>query len=330
MSNNLNLHHDIFTIAYSSDEEWLQLRRQGIGGSDAAAVMGLSKYKSPLQCYRDKVEERDTNADNVHTRKGKTLEPVIREQYVIPYMEAKGYNVEHPDVMLINRRCHWLRANLDGLAIPKDLNGKTFADNIVIEIKWVSEYAESRWFGDEYCGIPAEYYAQVQHYMCVTGASKAIVCALFDSSWEMHYFEVPYDLKFAVKLLDATKSFYERNLKANVPPRITISLDKEDELQLLSTTPAVTTPSEELREKCRQYTALKDELAALEKEVQKLHDDIFADYLEGKVPDGQFKMSVSKRTTVRVDQHRLKTMYPDVYEDCKSTNEYTVHTVKRI
>ena len=36
--------------------EWLRLRQKGIGGSDAAAIAGLNKYKSPIQVYYEKVE----------------------------------------------------------------------------------------------------------------------------------------------------------------------------------------------------------------------------------------------------------------------------------
>ena len=327
---NLQDNTDLDVIKYSSEEEWLQLRRFGVGGSDAAAVMGLSKYKSPLQCYKEKLGlVQEDLSDNVFIRKGKDLEALIRDQYVVPYMYEKGYYVRHPEFMLVNKKCPWLRANLDGIAIPVNTIGKTFTDNIVIEIKWVSEHAEVNWFGDSYCGVPANYYAQVQHYMSVTGASKAIVCALFDKDWTMHYFEVPYDVRFSIDLLHKTRCFYEYNLLPGIPPRITPSMDKEDVLDKVLNPPKTYTPSAEMSEKCTKYSMLKDQMKTLEAEVDALHDDILAMYHEGSIPESGFRVSASKRSTVKINQKKLEEEFPDAYEACKVTSVYAVHTIRR-
>lgn len=321
---------DLDVITFNSEEEWLSLRQEGIGGSDAAAVMGISKYKSPLQCYKEKLGlVTNDNSDNIFIRKGKDLEALIRDQYVVPYMYEKGYHVRHPECILINKTCPWLRANLDGIAVPIDPTGKSFMDNIVIEIKWVSEYAEANWYGDDYCGIPANYYAQVQHYMTVIGASKAIVCALFDRDWSMHYFEVPYDVRFSMELLQQTHKFYKYNLQQGVPPRITPSLDKPEVLDKILNPPAVYTPSSEMSQKCANYSMYKEQIKELEKAAQALHDDIIAMLYEGSIPDSGFRVSSSKRSRTSVDTKKLEEEFPDAYEACKTVSEYAVHTIRK-
>lgn len=327
---NLDGNGDLSIITFRTEAEWLAYRQEGIGGSDAAAVMGISKYKSPLRVYKEKLGiVHEDQSDNVFIKKGKDLEALIRDQYVAPYMFEKGYFVRHPDFMIRNATCPWLIANLDGIAVPVDTLGKTFTDNIVIEIKWVSEYAENNWFGDEYCGIPANYYAQVQHYMTVTGASKAIVCALFDKNWTMHYFEVPYDIKFAVQLLKDTGNFYNNNLVKKVPPRLMPSLDKEEVLDKLLNPPVTYTQSHEMECKCASYSVYKEQIKELEKAANTLHDEIIAMYCEGYIPERGFRVTASKRTRTAIDSKKLEEEYPDAYEACKTESEYAVHTIRK-
>lgn len=327
---NLQDNKDLSIVNYSSEAEWLRIRQDGIGGSDAAAVMGISKYKSPLRVYKEKIGlVHDDQSDNVFIKKGKDLEALIRDQYVVPYMYEKGYYVRHPEFMLQNSNCPWLLANLDGIAVPVDTLGKDYTHNIVIEIKWVSEYAESNWFGDDYWGVPANYYAQVQHYMTVTGASKAIICALFDKDWSMHYFEIPYDIQFSLKMLGETERFYNHNLGRGIPPRITPSLDKDEVLDALLNPPTKYVPSEEMTQKCASYTMYKEQIKELEKYAQTLHDDIIAMYCEGAVPTNGFRVYSSKRTRTVIDTKKLEEEYPDAYEACKTVSEYATSTIRR-
>ena len=63
---NLDSNRDLYIVQYSSEEEWLKLRHDGIGGSDAAAVMGISKYKSPLKVYKEKLGfVHEDQSDNI-------------------------------------------------------------------------------------------------------------------------------------------------------------------------------------------------------------------------------------------------------------------------
>ena len=78
---NLHNHSDLEVVEYNSDAEWLSLRKKGIGGSDVAAIMQLSKYTSPLKLYKIKIGElEDDLSDNVFVKKGKDLEYLIRDK----------------------------------------------------------------------------------------------------------------------------------------------------------------------------------------------------------------------------------------------------------
>lgn len=317
-----NLHDNLrlSCIQYNSDEEWLELRKQGIGGSDIGAILKLSKYSSPLKVYKSK-QECAEQVDSVNIRKGKALEPLIRESYVKPALLEMGYRVEHPDVMFVNNSCPWLIANLDGIAVP--LEPKSYRDNMVIEIKWVSELGEQRWNGDDYCGVPAEYYAQVQHYMCVTGIQKTLVCALFDSTWEMHYYPIKFDTSFVMRMLDTSEHFYKHNMAHHIAPEPMLEIDREDILAELvdGRMPKHSVPSLELSQKCAEYTALKEELRVKEHYLKELADDIVSAYRAGESPEAPFRVKLSTYKRKSFDADGLKKANPKLYEDFLTFND---------
>ncbi|MCX4321231.1 MAG: YqaJ viral recombinase family protein, partial [Lachnospiraceae bacterium] len=45
-------------------EKWLELRKQGIGGSDAGAVCGVNPYSSPMKVFQDKTGDETEEIDN--------------------------------------------------------------------------------------------------------------------------------------------------------------------------------------------------------------------------------------------------------------------------
>ena len=65
-----------------SYEEWLQLRKTGIGGSDAAVILGISPFKSTWELWNEKVKELQTLPEETEAAYwGKLLEPVVREEF---------------------------------------------------------------------------------------------------------------------------------------------------------------------------------------------------------------------------------------------------------
>ncbi|MFR4400922.1 MAG: YqaJ viral recombinase family protein, partial [Peptococcus niger] len=56
-----------------SQEEWLEQRKKGIGGSDAGAICGLNPWKSAVEVYLDKLGELPPVEDNERMRMGVTL-----------------------------------------------------------------------------------------------------------------------------------------------------------------------------------------------------------------------------------------------------------------
>jgi putative phage-type endonuclease len=184
----------------NAHEQWLQERRSGIGGSDAAAILGLSKWKTPLEVYMEKRGELAPRPDNESMRWGRVLEPVIRQQYA----ERTGRVVRVPDYIVYHQDHSFMLANLDGVT----------DDRRVVEIKTART---SQGWGDPGTDeVPQEYLLQVQHYMAVTGFGVADVAVLIGGS-DFRVYEVPADRELQEMLIESEAEFWHR-VEQGIPP----------------------------------------------------------------------------------------------------------------
>ena len=307
---------DLSAITFADDEEWLELRKAGIGGSDAGALMGLSPYESPLSVYRTKVENRVKNLDdNANVRRGKDLEDLILTKYVQPELRKWGYLVEKPTFIITNSKYPYLRANLDGVA--RSMTGTDYTSSMVIEIKCISEYGTTNWDGPDYCGVPAYYYAQVQHYMAVTGMNVAYIFALFDKTWTVKHYRIPRDDAFISKMLKVLSTFYNINMNMHIPPMAVLSKDSKDLVE--SGAPLrdndSDTPSDEMSELVKRYKELSTSEKTLKTDIKTTQDRIFELWKTGNKPsDPNMKVNFKQITMQRLNTAKLKQDKPDLYE----------------
>ena len=153
-----------------SHREWLACRQLGLGGSDAGAVIGVNKYKSNTDLWREKVGEYkpDDISDKPAVKYGKEAEEHIRALFALDYPE---YSVEYHEFrMYCNETDKFMYATLDGEFTTPD--GKCG----VLEIKTTTIQNSSQW--EEWTDkIPDSYYAQVLHQLHCTGYDFAILRA---------------------------------------------------------------------------------------------------------------------------------------------------------
>jgi putative phage-type endonuclease len=158
-------------------EQWLAERRLGLGGSDAAAVLGLSPWKTNVELWEEKTGRREDKdiSDDPYVQYGVAAEPIIRAQFAIDYPQ---YDIEHQEnISVASSEYQQLRASLDGKLIERE-TGRIG----VLEIK--AAIINSRADRDKWNGaIPQHYYTQILHNMIVTGADFAVLKARLVSNW---------------------------------------------------------------------------------------------------------------------------------------------------
>lgn len=151
-------------------DEWLECRKNGIGGSDAACVMGLNKYKSNLQLWREKagiLQPKDIS-DKPAIIYGKKAESYLRELFSLDF---PNFKIEYHEYrMYANDEYPFIYATLDGELIDE------ICKKGILEIKTTTINNSVQWSEwDE--RIPDNYYIQVLHQMLATGYEFVILKA---------------------------------------------------------------------------------------------------------------------------------------------------------
>lgn len=138
-----------------SRAEWLSARKAGIGGSDAAAIIGLNPFSSPLAVWADKTstDEPQEESENEAIWLGNVLEDHVARRYA----EESGLNIVRCNQMMQSIEHPFMLANID-----RRVKGK----RIGVEIKTTSSFTKTDFAGGD---VNPWYYAQCMHYLAVTG-----------------------------------------------------------------------------------------------------------------------------------------------------------------
>jgi putative phage-type endonuclease len=188
-------------------QAWLEARRAGIGGSDCAAALGLSPWKTPYQLWQEKRGLAVDQPDNWAMRWGRTMEAELRQHY----SDVTGRAVLVPTDMLRHPRHEWMVANVDGGT----------EDKRIVEIK-TSRSADG-WGEPGTDQIPQHYLLQVQHYLCVTAYPVAdVVLGIYGR--EPAIYEVPADAELQQMIVDGEAEFW-RAVTEGDPPEPTSYAD---------------------------------------------------------------------------------------------------------
>ena len=199
----------ITVYRFSSQEEWKEGRKKYIGGSDAAAVLGMNPYKTNTRLWEEKtgVVEAEDISDKPYVIYGHKAEDHLRELFRLDFPE---YEVFHEaDAFIVNDRYPWAHASVDGLLRDKDNRLG------ILEIKTTNimqSMQKEKWNNR----IPDNYFLQILHYMMVTEAEFAVLKAQLKYEFReslfltRHYFIERIEVEEDIRILEqAERKFWK-------------------------------------------------------------------------------------------------------------------------
>ncbi|RCM97835.1 putative phage-type endonuclease [Pseudomonas aeruginosa] len=193
-----------------SRDEWLSVRKHGIGSSDAAAAVGLNPYQSQLELWLEKtgrdalLPKSDPHDEDSPTYWGNILEPIVATHYP----QRTGNRVrrinavlQHPDPTL-----NWMLANIDREVIGA-------SDVQILECKTAGINGARLWKD----GVPVYVQLQVMHQLAVTGKLAADVAVLLGGQHlEIHRIE--RDDELIARLIELERDFWNYVQRDTPPP----------------------------------------------------------------------------------------------------------------
>lgn len=284
-------------------------RRSFLGGSDAAAAVGLSPYRSRFALWLEKTGQvpeqvRDTEA----MAWGRRLEPLVIDEALdvlrlrgVAGMQVEVAHPEHP----------WMRGHVDAL-IHEEPDGPA----IPLEAKTVGEWSADQW--EE--GVPDWCLIQVHHYLaCLPDAPEAIVAALLGGQ-RLVIHRIPRDPAAEALLVEQEAAFW-RLVESRTPPEVDGSEATSEALRRAfpgrEDHPSVQAAPEALAA-CERFKKARIEVARWEAEQEAAANAIRAalgdatDLLVGDKVLATWRPSVSHRLSSEL----VKKWYPEVYAEC--------------
>ena len=291
---------------------WLAARRLGIGGSDVAAILGLSRWKTAVDVWLDKLGRLPPQPETEAMRFGTLLEPVIIEEF----SRRTGMEVRRGLPMQQHEQHTFMLASLDGLVEDRQA---------IVEAK-TARMADG-WGEDGTAEIPPYYQTQVAHYMAVTGAVVAFVPVLIGGS-DFRIYEVERDEGFIADLVEAERAFWFDHVLAEVPPE---PVNAADALRLWARDDGSEFEvGEEIADKVARLKVAKAELKVMEERIAFLDDAVriaFAEHAALRF-GGETIATYKAQSRKTVDLNALEAAHPDIVAMFRRTSESRVLRLK--
>ena len=276
-----------FTVVpYTTRQEWLDLRRTGIGASDIAAVLGVSPWSTPRQVWIQK-----TTPEAPEAMTNEDMEWGLRMEGLILAEAEDRLGLDFvPQLLVRSDERPWMMATVDGIT-----------DGAVLEVKKVDD-----WSWDE---IPDHYMMQVQWQLAVTGYDKGWIAALHRGR-RLELYPVLRDEEVIAGLVEAGERFWLLVEQVEPPP---VSADDSEYLGWLW--------PDSVEEAVEIVEALADELVAAKRDADAAESRF--EEVKARVKDAMGKADtavVGQRVAVtwktspnnRVDVKMLRAEEPDI------------------
>lgn len=296
---------------FKDHDEWLSIRHKYIGGSDASAVVGMNPYKSRYTLWAEKTDKIPQFEGNITTKVGAYLEQLVADMFE----EETEKKVRKKNRTMVNDNYPFACANVDRLVV---------GEKALLEIKTTNSIPLMKTLrnSDEF---PEAYYAQVVHYLAVTGLDKAYLAVLINCR-EFKVYELERDQAEIDALMEAEKEFWKL-VETDTPPAADGDASTSETLTTLYPESNGETVNlfgfdndlkqyTDLQAQIKALTTLKDEMANKVKEYMKE---------ASRAESDKFKVSWTSSVRRTFDAKRFASDHPDI-----NLEDYYKETSSRI
>lgn len=298
--------------------DWLEYRKQGIGGSDASVVCGINRYKSPVELWMEKTGQLPHQEAGEAAYWGTQLEPFVRAEFT----KRTGIEVSRRNELLQSEEHPFMLANLDGICEVPDVGPCIF------EAKTASAYKVGEWED----AIPDEYALQLAHYMAVTGYAGAYIAVLIGGNTFKWKF-IERDEELISMLIQLETDFWNHVQDGTPPP-----LDGSDaSAKFLAERFSNSTPRSHITlpdtaaNLLAQYDEACEELEAVTERKQKAENLLKEMIGENEVGTAGDRVITWKSVSQeRLDSKTLRAEHPVLYKKYVNQTSYRRFSVKAV
>lgn len=305
LNDNKGLGNRMYTIlAKTKDmphDEWLEMRKKGIGGSDAGAICGVNPYSNALAVFRSKTNDDIEETDNEAVRQGHDLEEYVAQRF----SEATGLRVRKSNMMYQSVEHPFMIADVDRLIVGEDAG---------LECKTASAYNADKWKDGD---IPLHYLLQCYHYMIVLGKKTWYIAAVILGQ-EFVYRKIVWDDQLAERLIEIEKDFWNNNVLMNQMPSPDGTKVSDEIIQKYFGTAKKESTIELVGfdDKLDRRTEILSQIKKLETEQKKIDQEIKLFMQDNeRAKSEKYLVSWSNVESTRIDTKKIKAEKPEIYAE---------------
>lgn len=277
------------------------LRKTYLGGSDAAAVLGRSRWKTPLQVWGEKTgnivpENRD---HALPVKVGKRLEELVADLWA----EENGAKVARVNDVQFDAEYKFLGAQIDRRVVGTD---------DILECKTASGWKADEWEGAE---IPEEYLFQCHHQLMVTGKARCHIAVLLGGNQDFIYKTIERDEDLIRRMREAEVYFWHEFVEKRVMPGMITANDQDVLYKLFPTANenvlALDGNAQVLIDTIKAHEVARD---GIEEKIDEAKNQLRA--ILGEASGGEtasHKVTWKNQTALRLDTDRIKAEAPELY-----------------
>lgn len=299
-------------------QEQRQERTRYIGGSDAAAVLGMSRWSTPLEVWALKtgqIPEKEIS-NPLAVELGNELEEVVAKLF----SRRTGKKVARVTQTVYHPEYPFIAANLDRRVVGEDA---------VLEIKTAGAWAARSWEGED---VPTEVVLQVMHQLMVTGKSRGYAACLIGGNMDFHIKTIERDDAAIAEMLKKEVRFWKEFVEPKVMPAVT-SRDG-DVLESLFPMGPEEEPLElgdEANLWLDNLEAFKADKKAIESQIESAENHIKALLKERQAGiTDRWKISWKDVVSRRIQTEKMKKEAPDLYRDWSAESKTRTFRVSKV
>lgn len=288
-------------LAGVSNEEWLRLRKSGIGGSDAGAICGVNPYSSAMKVFRNKTNEEVEEQDSEAIRIGHDLEEYVAQRFT----EATGLRVRRSNYMYQSVENPFMIADVDRLVVGEDAG---------LECKTASAYNADKWADGN---IPLHYVVQCYHYMAVTGKKVWYIAAVILGR-EFTYRRLEWDDDLIERLISIEADFWNNHVVKGImpPPDGSRACDEVLEQYFHTAKKASAIALVGFDEKLRRREEILGFISELQAEQKQIEQEVKLFMQDNELASSDsFRVSWKNIDSTKLDTKRIKAERPELYAD---------------
>ena len=286
-------------------------RTKYIGGSDIGAILGLSKFRTPLEVWMEKTRKETKQLDSLPLRFGSFAEEFVAREYA----RSKGVELLHDESIYIHPTHSFMSAHIDRFVLG---NGTNQQPTRILECKTANPFARGEWGEPGTDQVPMSYLCQCIWYMAITGIEQCDLAVLFGNS-DFRIYEIERDLELEALIIEKAQHFWnEYVLKDIAPPAQTEGdyqslFKKSDPTQTVEANPKTI-------ELIGQLQALSTQSGEVDGQITQIKQHIMNEMKEAEVLNYQGNVIATwkaPKPSFRLDSKRLEIEEKEIFERFK-------------